>query len=109
MKRVIKAAYSFELGRYADYYEIDDPSRWNLPDTEEVLAWYIEVCSKNGYEFIDLVEAKDPYYSEELDRYSSLVAARDGDGEICLLDIDGDRVKDVTFYVDAIIDNEIEV
>ena len=116
MKRVIKASADIvNLGRYDKYFQVDDPATWDKTwnmsqeEAEEIIDWYRRTCDSYGYEYVALIEAKDPYYANELDEYSAVILGKDENGQLVILDIVNDRVYDVTDQVDAIIENEFEV
>lgn len=100
MKRVIKSSIDQNiLGKWSYYFELDDPSDWHVRDVDEVIAEYAKQCREDeGYEFIGLISAKDPWYNY-LGTFADLVAARDASGEVRLLEESyrgTDHVKDVT-------------
>lgn len=100
MKRVIKASVDQNiLGKWAYYFELEDPAEWDISDTDDILEGYARLCSEDeGYEFIGLIDAKDPWYNY-LGVLAELIAARDASGEVRLLELNykgRDYVTDVT-------------
>lgn len=100
MKRVIKSSTDQNiLGKWAYYFELEDPAEWGTSDTDEVLKEYTRLCMEDeGCNFIGLIEAKDLWYNY-LGTYADLIAATNASGEVRLLEYDyrgEDHVKDVT-------------
>ena len=103
MKRVIKAFTDENvLGKWAYYFELENPAEWNVRDANEVIKEYERLCREDeGCDFIGLIEAKDPWYNY-LGTYSDLIAATDKSSNIRLLELSyrgEDHVKDVTDYI----------
>lgn len=88
MKRLIKSSIDQNiLGKWAYYFELENPAEWDVPDTNEILDEYVRLCSEyGGYEFIGLIDAKDPWHNY-LGMLSELIAARTASGEIRLFDL----------------------
>ena len=104
MKRVIKSSIDQNiLGKWAYYFELEDPAEWDTSDTEEIFEDYARLCSEDaGYEFIGLIDAKDPWYNY-LGILAELIAATNAAGEVRLLELKyngKDYVDDVTDRVE---------